>query len=127
MDLKRLRENYVEYPDLDCTRNYFLAACRYYQPDLDANSVLQECPDGGTIGIGDSKLHNVLGRWKIFRLHAIFHDAAGYVYVRWGVGPGYCYMFKKFPINSCFLGHVSGLAYCVYLKLCDKRYSSIDC
>ena len=71
MDIKNLRENYVAYPDLDRTRNYFLAACRYYQTDLDANTVLEECPHGGTIGIGGSRLHKIFRHWKVFRLQAI--------------------------------------------------------
>ena len=32
--------------------------------------------------------------FKVFRLHAILHDAAGAVRVHSGKGPGYCYKFE---------------------------------
>ena len=34
---------------------------------------------------------------KVFRLHAILHDAAGAVRVQSGKGPGYCYMIGRGP------------------------------
>ena len=53
---------------------------------------------------------------KVFRLHAVLHDAAGAVHLHNGRGPRYCYMIGRGP-NSCLLGHVTGLLYCLYLKL----------
>ena len=53
---------------------------------------------------------------KVFRLHAILHDAAGAVYLHNGKEPGYSYKIGRGP-NSCLLGHVTGLLYCLYLKL----------
>ena len=44
---------------------------------------------------------------KIFRLHAILHDAAGSVKYTTYKGPGYCYILPRFP-STCFLGHVTG-------------------
>ena len=44
--------------------------------------------------------------FKVFRLHAKFHDAAGEVRAHSSKGPGYCYMIERGP-NSCFLGHVT--------------------
>ena len=52
----------------------------------------------------------------VFRLHAILHDAAGAVRAHSGKRPGYCYMIERGP-NSCLLGHVTGLLYCLYVKL----------
>ena len=75
----------------------------------------QEFPFGGLIGYGDSQL-DIFRFSKVFRLHAILHDAAGAVYLHNGKGPGYCYMIGRCP-NSCLLGHVTGLLYCLYLKL----------
>ena len=47
---------------------------------------------GGLIGHRNSKLDTLLGFSKVFRLHAILHDAAGAVYAENGSGPGYCYV-----------------------------------
>ena len=47
---------------------------------------------GGFIGYGKSCVHSVFRYSKVFRLHAILHDAAGAVRSHSGKGPGYCYM-----------------------------------
>ena len=38
----------------------------------------KELPFGGLIGYGNSYLDSILCYSKVFRLHAILHDAAGY-------------------------------------------------
>ena len=53
--------------------------------------------------------------FKVFRLHAILSDAARAVRAHSGRGPGYCYMIGRGP-NSCLLGHVTGLLFCLYVK-----------
>ena len=63
---------------------------------------------------------------KVFRLHAILHDAAGAVQSHSGKGPGYCYMIGRGP-NSCLLGHVTGLLFCLYVKLfLPSIFNSVD-
>ena len=62
---------------------------------------------GGTIGYGDSYLEFLFRHFKVFRIRAILHDAAGAVRAHSGKGPGYCYMIGRGP-NSCMLGHVTG-------------------
>ena len=47
---------------------------------------------GGTIGYGDSYLEFLFRHCKVFRLHAILHDAAGAIPAHSNKGPGYCYM-----------------------------------
>ena len=54
--------------------------------------------------------------FKIFRIHAIQHDAAGAVRAHSGKGPDYCYMIGRGP-NSCLLGYVTGLLFCLYVKV----------
>ena len=71
---------------------------------------------GGTIGYGDSHLEFLLRHFKVFRLHAILHDAAGAVRSNSVEGRGYCYMIGRGP-NSCLLGHVTGLLFCLYVKI----------
>ena len=71
---------------------------------------------GGLIGYRNSYLDSVFRYSKVFRLHAILHDAAGAVRSHSGKGPGYCYMIGRGP-NSCLLGNVTGLPFCLYVKL----------
>ena len=71
---------------------------------------------GGTIGYGDSYLDSVFRYSKVFRPHAILHDAAGAVQLQPGKGPGYCYMIGRVP-NCCLLGHVTSLLICLYVKI----------
>lgn len=98
-------------------KNYFLAVCQHVLPDIDLKKVDEETPYGGLIGIGDSWLEKLLGGFKLFRLHAVYHDATGYMMSNYDVGPGYTYLvcFPFLP-NSCFLGHIEGLIYCLVLK-----------
>ena len=53
---------------------------------------------------------------KIFRPHAILHDSAGSVKSTTKKGPGYCYLAPSLP-SSCFLGHVTGLFFGLYVKI----------
>ena len=81
---------------------------------------------GGLIGYGNSYLDSVFRYSKVFRLHAILHDAAGAVRSQSGKGPGYCYMIGRGP-NSCSVGHVTGLHFCLYVKLfLPSIFNSVD-
>ena len=71
---------------------------------------------GGLIGYGNPSLDSIIRYSKVFRLHAILHDAAGAVRAQSGKGPGYCYMIVR-GRNACLLGHVTGLLFCFYVKL----------
>ena len=97
-------------------KNLFLCVCLCLDENISLHEMDQEFPFGGLIGYGDSHLDNIFRFSKVFRLNAILHDAAGAVYLHNGKGPGYCYMIGRGP-NSCLLGHVTGLLYCLYLKL----------
>ena len=68
------------------------------------------------IGSGDWYLEFSFQQFKIIRLHAILHDAAGAERAHSGKGPGYCHMIGPGPI-SCLLGLVTGLLICLYVKL----------
>ena len=109
-------------------KNYFVAACKVLDSGVDIYEVNTDVPFGGIIGIGDSKLEPLFFRFKVMRLHAILHDASGYMRRRYGIGPGYCYILNNFPFNCCMLGHISGLLYCVYIKnFYSKLYNQIEC
>lgn len=97
-------------------KNLFLSVCHCLDENISLHEMDQKFPFGGLIGYGDSYLDKFLKMSKVFRLHAILHDAAGAVCLQSGKGPGYCYMIGRGP-NSCLLGHVTGLLFCLYLKL----------
>ena len=62
----------------------------------------------------------------VFKLHAILHDTAGAVRSHTGKGPGCCYMIGWGP-NSCLLGHVTGLLFCLYVKFfLPSIFNSVD-
>ena len=94
-------------------KNLFLSACFCWDSRLSFCEMDQKFPYGGLIGYGNSYLDSVFRYSKVFRLHAILHDAAGAVRAQSGKGPGYCYMIGRGP-NSCLLGHVTGLLFCLY-------------
>ena len=71
---------------------------------------------GGLIGYGNFYLDSLFRYSKVFRLHAILHDAAGAVRAHSNKGPGYCYLIGRGP-NSCLLGHVTGLLFCLHVKI----------
>ena len=59
-------------------------------------------------------------------MHAILHDAAGAVRAHSGKGSGYCYMIGRGP-NLCLLGHVTGLLFCLDVKLfLPSIFNSVD-
>ena len=97
-------------------KNLFLSACFYWDSRFSSDEIDQKFKFGGLIGYGSSYLDSVFRYSKVFRLHAILHDAAGADRSHSGKGPGYCYMIGRGP-NSCLLGHVTGLLFCLYVKL----------
>ena len=97
-------------------KNYFLAVCRSLNKNVDLDKINREALFGGLIGVGDSKLEKLLNWSKVFRLHATFHDAAGYLKTNLNIGPGYVVPFFNSILNFCFLGHITGLAYCFFFE-----------
>ena len=87
-------------------KNLFLSACFCWDSRLSLREMGQKFKFGGTINYGDSYLDSVFRYSKVFRLHAILHDAAGAVRLQIGKGPGYCYMIGRGP-NCCLLCHLT--------------------
>ena len=77
------------------------------------------------IGYGDSYLEFLFRPFKVLRLHAILHDAAGAVIVHSGKGLRYCYMIRRRP-NSCLLGHLTELIFCLQVKLFDFPFLNLS-
>ena len=106
-------------------KNLFLSACFCWNSRLSLREMDQKFKFG-TIGYGNSYLDLLFRHFKIFRLLAKLHDAAGAVRADSGKGPGYCYMIRRGP-NSCLLGHVTGLLFCFYVKIfLPSIFNSVD-
>ena len=75
------------FPKNTTSKNTFLAVCRYVDKTIDLKEVNSRASFAGKIGAGDSLLHIYLKFSKILRMHAIFHDAYGYMRSVNNVGP----------------------------------------
>ena len=105
MDALSLVSNFRLYPRLKMSfehnsvpKNLFLSACFCWDPRLSLREMEQKINFCGTIGYGDSYLDSVFRYSKVFRLHAILHDAAEAVRLQTGKGPSYCYMIGRGPL-----------------------------
>ena len=107
-------------------KNLFLSAGFCLDSGLSSLEMDQKLNFSGLIGYGNSCLDSVFCYSKVFRLHAILHDATGAVGTHSGKGPSYCYMIGRGP-TFCLLGHVPGLLFCLYVKfLLPSSFNSID-
>ena len=96
-------------------KNLFVCACFCWDSRPSLREMDKKFMFVGNIGYGDSYLEFLFRHFKVFRLHAKLHDAAGAMRAHSGKGPGYCYMIGRGP-NSCLLGHVTGLVFCLYVN-----------
>ena len=110
------------FPKNTPRKNAFLAVCYSLNSEINLRYVNELAEFGGLIGRGNSNLDFFFKCFKVFRLHAIFHDAFGFMKSKYNVGPGYVYAILKKPIfaNSMFLGLITGLAYWLVMKFCKS-------
>ena len=107
-------------------KTLFLSAFYCWNSGPSLRAMDQKFNFGGLIGYENSYLDSVVRYSKVYRLHAKLHKAAGAVRSHSGKGPGYCYMIGRGP-NSCLLGHVTGLLFCLYVKLfLPSIFNSVD-
>ena len=123
MDVFFLVSVFRSYPGLKMTfehnsvrKNFFLSACFCWDSGHSLREMDRKYKFGGLIGYGNFYLDSVFRYSEVFRLHAPLHDAAGAVRAHSNKGPGYCYMISRGP-NSCLLRHVTGLLFCLYVKI----------
>ena len=108
------------------SKNLFLSACFCWDSRPSLREMEQKYKFDGTIGYGDSYSEFLFRHFKSFRLYAILHDAAGAVRAHSARGPGYRYVIGRGPI-SCLLGHVTGLLFCLYVKIfLSSIFISVD-
>ena len=96
-------------------KNLFVGACfcwdsRFFRREIDQNLIWWNH------WLWELVLGTLFRHFKVFRLHAMLHDAAGAVRAHSGKEPDYCYKIGQ-PPNSYFLGHVTGLLFCLYVKV----------
>ena len=133
MDVLFLMSNFRLYPGSKMSfehnsvgQNLFLSACVCWDSRLSLREMDQNLKFRGLFAYGNSCLDSVFRHSKAFRLHAILHEAAGAVGIHSGKGPGYCFMIGRGP-NSCLLGPVTGLLFCLYVKIfLPSIFKSVD-
>ena len=65
--------------------------------------------------------------FKVLRLQATFHHVCCFVYEYSEKGPGYSYVLSCSVANH-YAGHVTGIAFCLYLKSFKKRlFNRLEC
>ena len=107
------------FPDFD--RRSIFAAALYEKLAAEANqfvpaeNILKSEANIGLLGREDEC--ECLSELFFMRAHGIIHDACGRAYCEMGVGKGYCYAVENptiFMKSSPFLGHISGIAFCIW-------------
>ena len=131
VDLKSIHKTYKEikkeYSQYGERFLYFLATCLHLDPEIDLDIALKLRPYGGLIGIDNSALDKYFKSFKILRLHAILHDASGFVYEYSEKGPRYSYVLPCSVTNE-YLGHVTGIAFCLYVKsFKNSLFNLLEC
>ena len=79
------------FPENGVSKNAFLLVCQVIDSTRDLTAINEQCEYGGLIGPGNSFLHPLLQKSKPFRVHAVFHDAFGFMKEKYNLGPGYVY------------------------------------
>ena len=107
-------------------KNLFLSASFCWDSRLSLLEMDQKLKFGGLIAYGNSYMVSVFRYSKVFRLHALLHDAAGAVEAHSDKGPGYCYIIGRGP-NSRVLDHVTELLFCLHVKIfLPSMFNSVD-
>ena len=107
-------------------KNCFLEGCKLWDQNIIWEESEQKFPHGGIIGYHISIVDYFLARLKVFQLHAILDDSAWAVKATTNHEPGYCYMIPEIP-SSCLLGQITGLFFCIYIKMCHPRiFQTLD-
>ena len=120
--LNKIHENYLSVSSLYLNNsvrlNYFLATSANFSEidGFDFDIALKLRPYGGFFGIDNSSVDKYLKISKVLRLHAILHDAGGFIYEIYYQGPGYSYMFP-WKSSNCFSVHLSGMLFYLYIKV----------
>ena len=125
--MNKIHEEYLSvsslYPNNSIKLNCFLATKKYFSEieGFDYDIALKLRPYGGIIGTDNSSVDKYLKISKVLRLHAILHDAGGFIYEIYNQGPGYSYMLP-WKSSNCFSGYFSGILSCLYIKVFIRQF-----
>ena len=123
VDLKTIHEIYIliktDYPEHNERFLYFLATRLHLDPDVNLEIALKQRPYGGIIGIDNSS------SFKVLCLHAILHDASGFIAEYSQKGTGYSYVLPC-PITNTYVGHLTGLFFCMFVKTFKRNLFSLE-
>ena len=113
---RRHRGFKMSFENNSVRKNLILSVCFCWDSILSLREMDQNFKIGGTIGYVNTYLESFFRLFNTFKLHAILDDAAAAVRAHSGKGAGYCYKIGRGP-NSCLLGHVTGLLFCLHVKI----------
>ena len=107
-------------------RNLFLNACFCWDSRLFLLEIDQKHKFAGIIGHGARTGSFLAFLFKVFRQHAILHNAPGAVRAHSGKGRDYCYIIGPGPI-SCLLRQVTLPLFCLHVRLFSSSiFNSVD-
>ena len=126
-DLNAFLQTYQDltkkFPENPVSKNAFLTVCRLIDNSKDIEDINSLCPYGGIIGPGNSCLNNYLYFSKIIRVHAIFHDAFGFMKTTYDT----CYQIYQIIFFSVILVELpTGLLLKLSIQIFSTNYLSDD-
>ena len=85
------------FPSNPTSKNAVIAVYIVIDPNKNLELINSQCEYKGLIGPGNSKLNSLLKGFKLFRLHAEFHDDFGLMEQQNNLGAGYVYTLGEKP------------------------------
>ena len=110
VDVQQLKDNFDQvnylFPENPKSKNAFLAVWYWIDKNVNLHDINDFAPYGGLIGPGKSYMDRCLNYFKLFRMHAVFHGAFGFMKSNFHLGPGYVYAVteNRFLWITCCLG-----------------------
>ena len=99
VDVQQVKDNFnllnCLFPRNPKTKNSFLAVCYCLDKNVSLHDINDFAPYGGLIGPGRSYMDRCLSYFELFRMHASFHDAFGFMKSNFDLGPGCLRRYRK--------------------------------
>ena len=101
--------NYL-FPRNPRSNNAVLAVSYCLDKNVNLHHMNKFAPYGGLIGRGRSYMDRCLNYFELFRMHAVSHNAFGFMKSNFYLGPGYVQAVteKQLFVNNMLLGHLFG-------------------
>ena len=92
VDVQQLKDNFDQvnyfFPRNPKSKNAFLAVCYCLDKKVNQHDINDFASYGGLIGPSKSYMDRCLNYFKLFRMHAVFHDTFGFMKSNFDLGPG---------------------------------------